>query len=290
MTIKTRNPGIYQTLIIQLEKVARHNRQGSFRTRERYYEAMQRFCKFLSEEYRLQKLANINGKHLAAYVLSMQERDKSASTIKTDLAAIRFFHDKMERTKCRLTSNDELAVELERRRFGGVDRTWSVREFHRFLATCMAGGHEDFAAIACLTWYAGLRIHECFRIDTAIVEQAIRQNTITVKGKGGKIRTVPINESISIELKKLLTVTPRGHKLFVPDGVPTDSAIARLQQYIYQMRPQIQDEGFTRPMTHHGLRHSFAARTYQELIDGGLSPKGLSGLHPKGRRGWEIVG
>ena len=67
-----------------------------------------------------------------------------------------------------------------------------------------------------MTWYAGLRIHECFRIDTAIAEQALQENAITVKGKGGKIRTVPINESISIELKKLLAVTSRGHKLFVP--------------------------------------------------------------------------
>lgn len=48
MTIKTRNPGIYQTLIVQLDKTAWHNRKGSFRTKERYYEAMQRFCKFLS--------------------------------------------------------------------------------------------------------------------------------------------------------------------------------------------------------------------------------------------------
>ena len=276
MTIKMRNPGIYQTLIAQLDKTARHNRQGSFRTKERYYEAMQRFCKFLSEEYRLQKLANINGKHLTAYVLYMQERDKSASTIKTDLAAIRFFHDKMERTKYRLPSNDELAVELERRRFGGLDRTWSIPEVHRFLAHCMADGHEDFAAVACLTWYAGLRIHECFRIDTAIAEQALCENAITIKGKGGKVRTVPIKESIRIELGKLLAVTPRGHKLFVPDGVPTDIAIARLQQYIYKARPQIQDEGSTRPMTHHGLRHSYAARTYQELIDSGASPLSAS--------------
>ena len=276
MTIKTRNPGIYQTLIAQLDKTARHNRQGSFRTKERYYEAMQRFCKFLSEEYRLQKLANINGKHLTVYVLYMQEQEKSASTIKTDLAAIRFFHDKMERTKYHLPSNDELAVELERRRFGGVDRTWSVPEFNRFLVHCLADGHDGFAAIACLTWYAGLRIHECFRIDTAIVEQALREQVITVKGKGGKIRTVPINESISIELKNMLAVTPRGHKMFVPDDVPTDIAIARLQQYIYQVQPQIQDEGSARPMTHHSLRHSCAARTYQELIDSGASPLGAS--------------
>ena len=83
--------------------------------------------------------------------------------------------------------------------------------------------------ILCLTWYAGLRIHECYRIDTAIVEDALRKNAITIKGKGGKIRTVPINESIHIELKKMLAVTPRGYKLFVPDRVPTDVAIQRLQ-------------------------------------------------------------
>lgn len=272
MTIKSKNPGIYKSLIAQLDKIARHNRQGSFRTKERYYEAMQRFCRFLADEYHLQKLANISGKHLTAYVISMQERGKSASTIKTDLAAIRFFHDKMEQTKYHLPSNDELSVELERRRFGHVDRTWSTREFNCFLARCTKDGREDFAAIACLTWYAGLRIHECFRIDTAIAEQALRENAITIKGKGGKIRTVPINESIRLELEKLLAVTPRGHKLFVPDDVPTHHAISQLQQYIYRVRPDIQDDDSDRPMTHHGLRHSYAARTWQELIDCGVPP------------------
>lgn len=272
MTIKTQNPGVYQALVVQLDKTARHNRQGSFRTRERYYEAMKRFCRFLADRYHLQKLANINGKHLAAYVLYMQGQDLSASTVKTDLAAIRFFHDKMERTKYRLPSNDELAVELERRRFGQVDRTWSSREFKLFLATCMADGREDYAAIACLTWYAGLRIHECFRIDTAIAAQALREGAITIKGKGGKIRTVPINENIRIEFEKFLAVTPKGHKLFVPDDIQTHTAIGQLQQYIYKVCPQIQDEDSARPMTHHGLRHSFAARTYQELVNGGMSP------------------
>ena len=169
-----------------------------------------------------------------------------------------------------------MAVDLERRRFGGVDRTWSVREFNLFLTTCMADGHEDFAAIACLTWYAGLRIHECFRIDTAIAEQSLRENASTIKGKGGKVRMVPINENICIELKKMLAVTERGHKLFVADDELTHTAIGRLQQYIYKVRPQIQDEGSTRPMTHHGLRHSLAARTYQELIDSGISPLNAS--------------
>ncbi len=81
--------------------------------------------------------------------------------------------------------------------------------------------------MATLTYYAGLRIHECFRLDTAEAENALRTGIITVKGKGGKVRSIPINESIRIELKKMLAVTPRGHKLFVPDDVPTHIVINR---------------------------------------------------------------
>lgn len=38
----------YESLLAQLEKLARRNRQGSFRTKERYYEAVKRFCRFLT--------------------------------------------------------------------------------------------------------------------------------------------------------------------------------------------------------------------------------------------------
>ena len=79
-----KNVGIYRALVAQLDKVARHNRQGSYRTRDRYYEANKRFCAFLADHYHLQKLANVSGKHLTAYVIHMQESGKSPSTIKTD--------------------------------------------------------------------------------------------------------------------------------------------------------------------------------------------------------------
>ncbi len=268
--------GNFMCLADQLESLARHNRQGSELTKRRNYAAMKRFCAFLADTYHLQKLANISGKHLAAYVESMQAAGLSASTIKTDLSGIRFFHSKISKAKYQLPDNKELSVELERRRFGGVDRTWSPREFGRFVLTCQEAGHEDYAAIAVLSYYAGLRVHECFRLDTAAAEQALHTGYLTVKGKGGKIRTVPINESIRIELKKMLTVTRRGHKLFVPDGIRTDLAINHFQRFLCTVRPQIQDEGSARPMTHHGLRHSYAARTYQELIDNGASPLNAS--------------
>ena len=189
------NIGIYLTLVSQLNKLAHHNRQGSFRTKERYYEAFKRFCAFLADKYHLQKLENISGKHLTSYVLWMQESGKSASTIKTDLAAIRFFHDKMSRPKYQLPTNDELAVELKRRCFGQVDRTWSNIEFNKMLGRALAEDRYDFILALYLARYAGLRIHECFRIDTAAAEQALRENAVTVKGKGGKIVVVPSQRS-----------------------------------------------------------------------------------------------
>lgn len=100
--------GIYHTLVTQLDKLARHNRQGSFRTKDRYYEAVKRFCAYLAAHYHLQKLENISGKHLVSYVLYLQAQGKSASTIKTDLSAIRFFHDKrcpILVIRCRITAH-----------------------------------------------------------------------------------------------------------------------------------------------------------------------------------------
>lgn len=171
--IMIQNRGTYLSLMAQLDKLARQNRQGSFRTKERYYLAMKRFCLFLAEKYRLQKLANISGKHLVSYVLYMQGNDKSASTIKTDLAAIRFFHDKISDPKYTLPTNAELGVALERRRFGSIDRTWSNTEFNRMLAKALSEERYDYILAFCLSRYAGLRIHECFRIDTATAEQAL---------------------------------------------------------------------------------------------------------------------
>jgi integrase len=263
----TNNSGTTGNLLAQLDKLHRHNRQGSFKTKERYYEAMKRFCNFVSAQFKLQKLANISGKHIIAYVANMQERELAASTLKTELAAIRFWHDKVFSAKHLLPTNDTL--DLEKRTFGAVDRAWTQGEFNRIIALCWKLGHEDYASILTLARYAGLRIHECFRIDISIAENAIKTGEITIKGKGGKIRTIPINKSIEIELQAMLDRTERGHKLFVPDDEKTHHAIKRLQQFIINHRKQVQDPDSIRPMTFHGLRHFYAAEWFLILKDVG---------------------
>jgi len=78
---------LYLNLMVQVDKIYRHMRQGSYETRIRYYEAMRRFCRFLAGHFRLERLANLAPKHIYAYVSYLQERGVSASTIKTDLSA-----------------------------------------------------------------------------------------------------------------------------------------------------------------------------------------------------------
>ena len=61
-----------------------------------------------------------------------------------------------------------------------------------------------------------------------------------MKGKGGKVRIVPIEDDrITMMLERLLDKTERGHKLLVPDGIPTDRAINGMQQFILRHRDAI---------------------------------------------------
>ena len=260
----------FKNLAAQAEKLRRHNRQGSYKTKERYYEAFLRFLRFTAERFHLEKLANLSGKHLAAYVTDMKSRGLSPATIKTELSAIRFWHDQIPNARYALPDNQELA--LERRIFGEQDRTWSYREFNLMIGECWKAGRPDFEACVVIGRYAGLRIHEVMRIDTAMARAALLDGFLTIKGKGGKVREVPINETIRIELAALLKITPPGRKLFVPLEKDTRSVIHELEAFIRTHRKEVKDESSERPMTFHGLRHTCAADWYRRLTREGKTP------------------
>ena len=255
----------YKNLEVQYAKLFRHLKVGSFKTRERYGKAFKRFMLFLAREYNLQKLSNIAPKHIFAYVEYMQGKGLSASTIETELAAIRFFHDSMPYTRCTLPTNEDL--ELERRNFGGVDRTWGVREYDSMLYEAMTHGREDYLAIFALARYAGLRLEECFRIDTNDAQNALESGKLFVKGKGGLTRYVPINESIRLTFRDILKITPKGQKLFVKPDDKTHLAMKRLQCFIAYHRKNFTDN----KITFHGLRHTYAHEQYEKFIKEGCS-------------------
>ena len=256
----------YINLLAQAEKLFRHNRQGGYKTKIRYFDAFKRFLRFTADEYHLEKLANLSGKHMEAYFVHLREKGTAASTIKTDASAIRFWHDQIPNSKYKLPTNEDL--NLEKRRFGGVDRRWSDREFNLMIAECWNAKRDDFEACIVIARYAGLRIHEVMRIDTAIARAALKNGYIRIKGKGGKIRDIPINDTIRIEFKKFLKLTPPGQKLFVPKMKTTHSVITELEKFILKNRKNVQppdsDQNF--PITFHGLRHTYATEQYLALL------------------------
>ena len=256
---------LYLGLKDQLDKLRRHARQGSYKTRERYYMAMLVFCRFLAVVYRMEKLANISGKHLASYVEYRQDLGLAPATVLSDLCAIRYWHDQMPNARYRLPDNDALAVDLEKRRFGGVDRTWSEEEYHAFVELARAQEKPDHAAALILAHELGLRIHETYRIDTAIARAALAAEKLTIKGKGGKIRQVPLTREAREVLEEQLAAVKPGEKLFVPAEQPSHLAVLGLQKFIWDHRNEIRDPANPVALTYHGLRHTYAANTYRRM-------------------------
>lgn len=261
----------YENLKAQVAKLHRHARQGSYKTRERYYYAVLLFCKFLAIVFHLEKLENVSGKHLCAYVEYRQEEGKAASTILDDLCAIRYYHDQMGAPRYRLPSNEELAADLERRRFAEDDRRWTEEEYNSFVQLAIDLQRQDYAHAFILAHELGLRIHEVFRLDTATVNAALKADEITVVGKGGKVRTVPLTHAAKRALEEQAKSTPPGEKIFVSNEEPTHIAIHNLEAFIRQYRDQIRDSAYPIPLTFHGLRHTFAANTYKRLISQGYT-------------------
>lgn len=140
---------------------------------------------YLAAEYHLQKLENISGKHLVSYVLYLQDNGKSASTVKTDLAAIRFFHDKMSHPKYTLPTNSELGVVLERRRFGQLDRTWSGPGSS---TVCSARRWLKTATTSFSRFISGAMRGFVFMTASALTQRQqnghYSENALTIKGQG----------------------------------------------------------------------------------------------------------
>lgn len=261
---------IFKNLQRQIIDIAKHVRQGSFKTRDRYQSAVERFCKHLAKEFKTQKFANIQDKHLESYIKELQNKGRNAGYIKTELSAIRFYHNKCQNTKFELSDNE--AFELEKREIGGVDRSWSDKSFEEYVKLCERRGRYRDKSIAVLAKELGMRIHETLRIDKNTSEKALKENQIHIKGKNGKWRYVPMTDTAKQLLFEQMKEVSRGEKLFVKDGEKTHLIIKQVQNFINKNREKFmyEEEGHA-DITFHGIRHKYARQKYEEFIKDGCS-------------------
>jgi integrase/recombinase XerD len=134
------NKGVYINLMQQLNRLARHTKGGaSIKTQRQYYSHEDQFTRFLADDFGTQSLSNISGQHVAAYVEERQAEGKSASTIDSDLSAIRYFHDQFgpKTTRHSIPDNTKLGekygITLDPRVYGGVNRRWTWPEVGRVI-------------------------------------------------------------------------------------------------------------------------------------------------------------
>lgn len=132
------------------------------------------------------------------------------------------------------------------------------------LACALSAERDDYITILYLGRYAVLRIHECFRIDTAIAAKALKENALTIKGKGGLVRTVPLTASMAEYLRGIqkrqqeekaflgAAYVDSGYVCVGPDGTPLTPNTVSMH-----FRRMIRKSGLPY-IRFHGLRHSVA--------------------------------
>ena len=265
--IKEQN--IYDNLCIQIEKVFRHCNQGSYKTRERYEDGVKNFAKYMADAFKKQNLNNIKPKHLYGYVEFMQDIGYSTSYVAINLSAVRFFYDQVGNNSSKLPNNNKLGVitRSKEERIGD-NKAWSPIEIEGFVRYARDVGQERYGDMVRLSSDMGLRIHEVCRLDKGHLRQALQEGKITIKGKGGLVRDVPVIDKTLI--KKLYDNTQRGGKVFVNKGEQTHKVIKNVQMFIYNNQDKFALDS-NKQLTFHGLRHFYCQNRYKGLIKSGLT-------------------
>jgi site-specific recombinase XerD len=275
------NTKIYNNLVPQVDKVFRHCRQGSIKTRYRYRDGMYHFCKFLAMAYRKQNLNSIKPKHLEGYVEQMKESGYTKSYMTTNLSVIRFFIDQKGGDSKKYPTNREMSVDsrtkLDR---VGNNKAWSESEFIGFIEFAENVGEYRFADMARVTYSFGLRIHEVARLDHNHLKEALKTGGLSVTGKGGLRRTVMVSNNKAL-IERLYNNSKVGKKVFIEKDERTHKVINRLQSFINRNQKMFIETDDK--CSFHGLRHSFAQNKYQEYLN-----KGVDDYHARLRTSFQL--
>ena len=283
----------FQNLEAQADK-AYANKEKSFRTEAIYKDGMSEFCKYLAVETKINNIENFKPKHVIGFVSEMQNNGLSPATQKNYMAAIRNFADRVGIDQRNIPSNHRL--EIDKRVFGNVDRTWTNREFQGFKEVAKQydlkqGQGPRMELVLDVARNFGCRVEGILNLDINTVNKALSTSELLTKEKNGKENkklVERLEQREILEKIKGLGQENKQNKIFVPDNFKT--TYKEVQNFVYNNRENIQDpervksgdarkmyvenkEIYKSNLTIHGLRHTCLQEKREEYIKNGDSAK-----------------
>jgi site-specific recombinase XerD len=276
------------TAEVQVEKLFRHTRQGSYGTRARYQDSCMQFVRFCHEIFKLQNIRNLHDKHVAAFVKDRQQKGIDAKTIKNDLSTLRYLHDQVQKPRYTISDNKQLQqqynIVLEKTPLVNGDRSWTRNEYEAMKKIAMELGNQIVADCMTLARTMGLRVTEAAAVSRSQAEHALRTGIYQVKGeaKNGKHREVPLSNEGRQIFERHLSITARGERLFIHPGEKTHQVVNRMEKFMEHHRDKVlteegekqridQRDGSARSLTFHGLRYGYVQERMEQEITKGFN-------------------
>ncbi len=189
-----------------------------------------------------------------------RERHSSSRTRARKVATLKSFYKYMQ-TKAKIISKNNVSELDSPKIIKDLPKYLDLEESKRLLQVIGGKNRERDYAIITLFLNCGLRISELVNIDI----DRIKNDTITILGKGNKERTIYLNKASLYSIKNYLLVRP-------VDGVKDPNAlfISNLKQRISRktvhiiVKKNLEKAGLdTKKYSAHKLRHTAATLMYR---------------------------
>ena len=230
-----------------------------------YLSDLELYGKFLVEYQNISDITNVTEDHINRYIASLKRADFSKQTISRKIIAIKEFHKFLFSEKI---SDEDPAkfIDLPKpsKPLPVVLSREEMNQMLESIETDTPLGLRNKAMIETL-YASGLRISELVNLTTADIH--LREKYIVVVGKENKERMVPLGDMAVTALRNylekgrpFLSKKPGNTLFYNYQG----NSISRQSLYKYIVKLAA-DNGITKEISPHTIRHSFATH----LLEGG---------------------
>ena len=229
-----------------------HERRYSAHTVKAYITDMEAFAEYCKEATQQDTLSDIEPKTVRRWVMTLKAAGLNATSINRKISTVRGFYKWMLKKDLILRSPAQGVKNLRKPRhlpeFVTEEKMAGILDDDAAFADNKDGGRDRL--ILELFYDTGIRETELIELKCGDVDLARR--TITVHGKGGKTRMVPISQQLCERLAAIMT-SPE-ESLF-----KTDKGAKMYPRLVYRIvHKYLEPSKTVSQSSPHTLRHSFA--------------------------------